>query len=162
MVVRLTWTTDTHNWSTWSQQWTNLTKDTIEKSKIVYLILSFSSAATTTGEKGNSKAALVPVSNLVSQLAIWLFSLLPAASYKHAEQKITKKSKTYLPKITCEEKHNWRKQWCKSLKGHSQECWHLAIRSNVYLSLSSLLARISSLSSIAVRRGLEKWPQLQL
>lgn len=35
-----------------------------------HLILSFSSAAMTIGEKGNSNVALVPVSNLVSQLAI--------------------------------------------------------------------------------------------
>lgn len=35
-----------------------------------YLILSFSSEATTTGEKGCSKVVLAPVSNFVSQLAI--------------------------------------------------------------------------------------------
>lgn len=46
--------------------------------KFAHLILSFLSAAITTGKKGCSKAALVPVSNFVSQLAIFLCSLLTA------------------------------------------------------------------------------------
>lgn len=50
--------------------------------RFFYLILSLSSAAITIGEKGCSKAVLVPVSNLVSQLAIWLCSLLTAETEK--------------------------------------------------------------------------------
>jgi hypothetical protein len=43
-----------------------------------YLIRSLSSAAITIGEKGWSSIVLEPVSNLVSQLAIGLLSLLTA------------------------------------------------------------------------------------
>lgn len=46
------------------------TTDKKEVTSHMHLINSFSSAATTIGEKGNNNVAFVPVSNLVSQLAI--------------------------------------------------------------------------------------------